>query len=583
MGDKILKATLRCFLTMALLLFLAPLSFAAISDGIQAHYGMENYTDYTGNYPDFTLNNGASQVNDSHCIVGGCIDFDGSNDYLNFTTEVTNYTTMTINMFIHWHDATRDHSYGKYSMDGGVDFITIEQFADPGSISLRHYVNNVWQYDSPYDNSFIDNEEEEEQMFTVVQEPKDGGTYYAITIYYEGVKAGSMNISTGESMNNGWTDYIGWGTVPGLSARWFNGDVDEFTVWNRALEPAEIARVWAIYEGGETVFNYSDPNPPVCIGFQNVTANGNLTYNWSLSCSDDFFYSFYVSCNNTNSYNYNETGINNASYTFNETVVFNSTALCQYEYCDGHTDDKLKDEFKALQKDLKSVDFKPDGVNIASLVLTDQDDYELSTEKKKDRYTFTIINKDKTKEKKAKKYTLEYSTPDGEYIDSPLYDGWIIDKKLKTWFDLETEQQASISMQKVKSDTWRFEIDTEADSITFNSIGALNCVNETTLFTISPTTPPDNDTNTTTTTTTEDTTGIAATLKNISLLAIWLLLVVYLNGLRSANQDVPQLINIIALAIGFTAGLLWLDVAGLIGLVLMFSSTVAFFYFTRKA
>jgi len=160
---------------------------------------------------------------------GGALYFDGSDDYVQFpTTTVQDGKLFSVLATIRWISGNAyarivDRTYNNFACwvtsSGQVGFsstnLGFDQAVSATSLSANTWVRVTWAWN---------------------------GT--TISTYFNGVVSGTVNLSgTGLPVH---TNPIRIGNrVDSGSNRTFNGDIESIRIWNRCLQPAEIAAVSA--------------------------------------------------------------------------------------------------------------------------------------------------------------------------------------------------------------------------------------------------------------------------------------------------------------------------------------------------
>ena len=223
-------------------------------------------------------------------------------------------------------------------------------------------------------------------------------------------------------------------------------------------------------------FIVNDTISPVCTGL-NYELVTNQSYKFDIDCYDESFYSFNLSC--SHGFNHFISGLNTQHYKMNNNTIINETTFCSYEYCDGHTNEKLQN-IKALKPDNNTMIVNS---YLGSTVFEyiGDDNIDIDFYKIKDRYKFTVTDnsitlKDNSKTKKLKNYKFKYSTTDGHYIPSTEYKAWIVDLPTKTWFDLNSDQIEAYTVKETNKGEFEIDIMSYDPYLEFESIGELNCV-----------------------------------------------------------------------------------------------------------
>ena len=222
-------------------------------------------------------------------------------------------------------------------------------------------------------------------------------------------------------------------------------------------------------------FNLTDVTLPFCNGLSDASVTNETYYNWSVFCQDENFYSFNISCNN--GYSYAEDGLNQVTYNFINSTLITGDTVCNYLYCDGHTKQELSKDFKSFRdEDLKEIRVQiNEKVNKFKMISSERVNLDLI--KKKDRISFKYSLKDKRKGNKELKFIYETSTK-AVLLEDERYINWIVDPDSKTWFDsnLVDDDSAIQTIEEIDVGVWEITINTEKDSVEFESIGELNCV-----------------------------------------------------------------------------------------------------------
>jgi hypothetical protein len=169
--------------------------------------------------------------------------------------------------------------------------------------------------------------------------------------------------------------------------------------------------------------------------------------------------------------------INFSSNISNLSVGFHNLSVCVF---DGHTSKEIevfsniKDNSK---KELKYLFYNGE-VSIYPEVPDEYTDF--STEKLKDKYTFTYLNS-----KKGKKDVVFY-VKSSAYIDIPKkseYKGHVIIPSLTKWVDFETEGGKETIVERINDNVIKITIiGLDKDVIKFSSIGNLNVLCRTYVF-----------------------------------------------------------------------------------------------------
>ena len=223
-------------------------------------------------------------------------------------------------------------------------------------------------------------------------------------------------------------------------------------------------------------------NPNIIPQFE---LDNNLTYVWNgtlvtnINFTDDQeIYSINVSfCNGT--VIFNDTNMGVSSYALNISYGVDPTILgcINTRLCDSHTNEKIKDipnkqtgqgltyvmdSWLWIAKDWVTITPKDPGNN-----------YKASTEKKEDRYSFTIA--------RANTYIVESS----HFIDitkKQLFDGHLVIPGIGEngyWIDFTNPEANTYHIKRISPTKIEITITgLTSDLITFNSIGELNCLTD---------------------------------------------------------------------------------------------------------
>lgn len=227
-----------------------------------------------------------------------------------------------------------------------------------------------------------------------------------------------------------------------------------------------------LFNSTELYFNMSDWITPICSPLVDSETQINTTFAWDVDCYDENFFSFYLSC--SNGFLFNETNINLPYYNFiNSSFIWENTT-CSYEYCDGHTKDKLDFKWDILKK-------KENGKDVAEIRINNKKSQKLKLRENAEMTfyeTYDRVNFDINFSSQSSFYTLYYQTsPDSYYIPSDEYKGWIVDYEQRTWFDLnDGDDETVVYVDRLNDTTWEIEIhNPDKTSYHFSSIGELNC------------------------------------------------------------------------------------------------------------
>jgi hypothetical protein len=238
-------------------------------------------------------------------------------------------------------------------------------------------------------------------------------------------------------------------------------------------------------------FNVTDTGPPVCSGLGHELALESVLYNWSVYCSDQYFYSFNVSCDSGYSYYLQDIDAPTYHYSGFMLLPVSGDTLCNFEYCDGHTDKNIRnmavsvgydnvtpDVISVVGKDgkievLPNVEAK--AVRVPVRVAFDGHSLEPSLplssvtwKKLPDRYNFCFGFSGEDR-------YVSIPIPEGcvEAENSP-FKGHLVCGATRTWFDFENPQVGvSVGLGGLVLD---LENVSDRGSVCFNSVGKFNCV-----------------------------------------------------------------------------------------------------------
>lgn len=230
-------------------------------------------------------------------------------------------------------------------------------------------------------------------------------------------------------------------------------------------------------------FNFTDTQDPNC-NFSSDTGTLGTNYSFNVLCTDEHFFSLNVSCTNS-SYSFFVDGLNTESYLYQGQFNLSDNNTCNYEYCDGHTD-KLEDEWAVFVENEKDFDdkleFYKDSVKVGGFWV---DGGEVEYIEAYDRIKFRV-----TFDNTLLSYQTVYYRPSaGSYFfNDPKYFGWTVSSSSKTWFDLNNDADAKVTFVGEDNGVYEYRIETKEKTVTFSSIGELNCVSGSVIITA--TSPP---------------------------------------------------------------------------------------------
>lgn len=235
--------------------------------------------------------------------------------------------------------------------------------------------------------------------------------------------------------------------------------------------------IWANDTAGNTAFrsyNFSvkDTSSPICSGLDNENILNASSYDWHVSCTDEYFWSLNISC--AGLFDYYKEGIGETSFLYENSTVISDDITCSYEYCDGHTDDDIDFHLLRLIGDIKqganSLEFEDNKLLINSSILN------FKTIDLEDRIKFCVTPaawQDSILFDIPKNCILAHDSP---YTGHYICGGWWLDfeqenKEFSSYF---TKDKAVIDFGKM--------VETPKE-ICFDSIGKLNCVSGSKTFT----------------------------------------------------------------------------------------------------
>ncbi len=200
-----------------------------IHDGLVGYWKFDEVSgttayDYSGNGNDGTLAGGVTRAT-STCKIGYCLDFDGTNDYVEIdsvSSDLNSISGLTFAAWIKWYDtidtnqAIIRHHY---------DVLGVE-------INLVRFVVNAQWSNRPRDSTQLT---EGVWYFYV-------GTYDGLVqrLYRNGVEVDSKDY-TGTTSSGGETDI---GSRPTEDSDFFKGIIDDVRIYNRALDADEVKHLY---------------------------------------------------------------------------------------------------------------------------------------------------------------------------------------------------------------------------------------------------------------------------------------------------------------------------------------------------
>ncbi len=216
--------------------------------------------DTSGNLNNGTLVNGPIRQTGVNCQVGGCLSFNGSNNFITTNSSTADFGTSNFSIST-WINA---------SSLSGVHIIIGKRVYPPGYIIYTNGSSLILQVNDSNANSYtIGN-------YTYV------GTWHNIAVvvqrttnqafyYLDGVLQGtgtSLSASTGSISNSGW---FGIGADQSDQTNVFSGSIDDVRVYNRALSANEISQLYSssVYS---RYFYVDNVNRTLC-GIGDITSN----------------------------------------------------------------------------------------------------------------------------------------------------------------------------------------------------------------------------------------------------------------------------------------------------------------------
>lgn len=260
------------------LIFLFTLLFAISTvnaidgdDDLLAHWKLDNLSDSSGN--GHTLTNVGATLTSTGCHDGDCYDFDGLNDYLQAVGFNYDDNDMTLSLWAERDTSQTGDMLNKYS-GGGYAMLHVN------TDILRFYSGTLQLINTvpTYSNNVL-------RHYVLAYNSSANGLY----IYVDGQYVTSAGRSFTSTAND-W--FIGQSSTGG---NFFDGTIDEVSIWNRSLDSSEISD---LYNNG-----ISYPSSPMSL----LPLTVNLT-----SPVNQTEFAYYV------------TG-------FNLNVSTNETAVCEYD------------------------------------------------------------------------------------------------------------------------------------------------------------------------------------------------------------------------------------------------------------
>ncbi len=228
---------------------------------------------------------------------------------------------------------------------------------------------------------------------------------------------------------------------------------------------------------------YIDNVNPTIVSDAGFTANQKAVFNsltGYINYTDEFLYSINITFNGSALFNQTDGFSGFYQYNFSENVENYTEGVYSIwtEACDGHTGLSIDDfSYTKTDKELK-YGFDGDFINIYP---KDKELFaSVNTEKLEDRYTFEFSSKSGFSSSTT--FVLESSNVI-DLVDDSDYMAHFVIPSLKKWIDFENVNSKSYSIKKVSD--YKYEITLiglKGNSVTFNSIGELNCQDSTFYF-----------------------------------------------------------------------------------------------------
>lgn len=243
---------------------------------------------------------------------------------------------------------------------------------------------------------------------------------------------------------------------------------------NDGLENSGTTVVYFTYDVDEPTITYINPgdsNTTSILNIHNITIDLHLFDNIDL-------YSFDINMTNSSGYVFqNETvSLSGRAYNYTDVILTesmeNTTYYVSLRLCDSHTKSSIDD---ALSLDIDTGEITYHFEEYYIKLRSDDTGARLNTTKLKDRYTIEYIG---TKEEKQKFY-IE-SDKDIIYLKDSKFSGHFIIEN--HWIDFEPYD---VVVYKT-NDIYTVEIKGAYKELDFNSIGELNCIENTVSFALIP-------------------------------------------------------------------------------------------------
>lgn len=216
---------------------------------------------------------------------------------------------------------------------------------------------------------------------------------------------------------------------------------------------------------------------PICNNFTDAILFNNSFFNWSVICTDLNFFSLNVSCTGSDNFSFYEDNLNATVFNFTNSTLITEVTTCEIEYCDGHTASAIENIEISDRNSSRKRTFD-NKISISSSVTFEH----FTTEYREDRIGF-ILNYSLPRSK------LDFTVTSDEFIHiigNDRHHGWLVTGDY--WVDFDNENILSSSIRRESSNevvvTLNFK--KSITTINFDSIGKINCVQETQQISLKP-------------------------------------------------------------------------------------------------
>jgi hypothetical protein len=238
--------------------------------------GLVGWWPFNGNANDLSINanngtvNGATLTTDRYGNANKAYNFNGINNYIGLAN--INFTnSISIGFWIN------------IPLNGGGSAIVQNLPSPPYNTSFQVSTNTVGNQYILYSNSC-----NLSQNFNINQSITIASNWHYLQytidvnsvckLYFDGVYQGVFNGTNFTNCSNSNTSLRFGGMWVVNDPQWFNGTIDDIGIWNRALTPCEVKK---LYTSGSFSVSSSSSNT-ICVGQSlNLTAAGATTYTWS--------------------------------------------------------------------------------------------------------------------------------------------------------------------------------------------------------------------------------------------------------------------------------------------------------------